>query len=494
MSSKLDVLLVYPPYNWRANPPLGLAYIASHLRQVGASVRILDMTPSELAVKDVKAVVQETCPALVGISFMTTQVGSARALARAAKDASTGCKVVVGGPHASALPREVLEEEPSIDFAVVGEGELTTAELLDAVKACASDFGDVAGLCWRSPAGIVHNSPRGHIEDVDRLGMPAWDLLPVDRYGASTVGGDARSRTFAILSSRGCPNHCIFCDSHSVFGRTFRGRSAENVFNEIMFLHKRYGARQVDFVDDTVTIDRRRLSDLCDMLIRQGVPVKWMANARVDTMSRELAFKMKRAGCVRLDFGVESGSAELRRKLNKNITDEQIRNAHSWAREAGIIVTSFFIVGTPWETWKTVEATARLINELDVDYPGLSVATPFPGTAMYRIAVAKGLLEVTDWERFETVPHLASDYRPVMRAFEMSSDDIMKAYYWLNSRLIRRKLATKYGRFFWLNPHMFRDKVFEIRRPRDLAHKLRMTARYIAGRFTPSGNGARRHS
>jgi len=321
--------------------------------------------------------------------------------------------------------------------------------------------------------------------------MPAWDMLPVERYGASSVGGDAAQRTFAVLSSRGCTNRCVFCDSHSVFGRRFRGRTAGHIFDEVMLLHRRYGAAQVDFVDDTITIDRKRLSELCDMLIAAGVPVKWMANARVDTVTRDIIFRMKRAGCVRLDFGVESGSAELRRKLKKNITDDQIANAHMWAHEAGIVTTSFFIVGSPWETWDTLRATARLIDEIGTDYPGICVATPFPGTELYRTAVEHGLLEVSDWERFETVPHLARNYRPVMRAFEMSSDEIMKGYYWLNSRVVTRKLAAKYGRFFWLNPLLLRDRVFCVRTPAEFAEKLRMAAHYAVARFTPGGNGAR---
>ncbi len=455
-----DVLLIYPPYPWQMkSPPLGLAYIASVLEADGRSVAICDMNPLRLGWDDLEEEIKRHKPRLVGVSFMTPQVRLAEQVARLAKEVDESIAVVVGGPHASALPAEMLEQR-AIDFVVVGEGEMAMKELVAALFH-KTDFRSIGSLAFRESGHVVINPRQPPIVNLDDLPFPAWHLLPLDKYSVRGYGGDISKPTFAILSSRGCPNQCIFCDSHTIFQRRFRGRSAQHIFAEMVYLWRKYGATQFDFVDDTITINKKRLAELCRLIIDSDMGARWMCNARVNTVDYQLLKLMKEAGCVRVDFGVESGDPKVLKAIKKKITLEQVRNAHRWAREVGISTSSFFMVGNLEEDWASVRKTVELAAELKSDFPSVGIATPYPGSELYQIARKNGWILVEEWSKYTPTAYQDKDYVPPMRTDKMSAADILKAYYFVNSRFLKQKYQARYGRWFWLNPLFYRHTVLD---------------------------------
>lgn len=465
---KAEVLLVYPPYRGQIkNPPLGLAYIASVLEREGYGVDIQDMNIMHSQITDFLKKVKQIQPQIVGISFMTPQVKIAGQIAEEVKAVAPSAWVVVGGPHVSAVPQEVLQQR-AIDFAVIGEGEMTMLDLARVLLRTGGDFDDIYGLAFRRDGKVVLTLPRAPIMDLDSLPFPAWHLLPVSKYSVRGYGGDLSKPTFAILSSRGCPYRCIFCDSHAVFGRKFRGRSAEHILSEIVYLHSKYGATQFDMVDDTITINKERLTRLCQMVIERELNIQWMCNARVNTVDYNLLRLMRDAGCVRIDFGVESGDPDVLKAIKKGITIDQARRAHQWTKELCIKTNTFFMVGNPGESWSSVKQTVQLAKELKSDFPSVGIATPYPGTELYQLVKKRGWILVEDWSKYTPSAYTEKKFQPLMRTDTMSGDDIVKAYYFVNSRFLMNKYKTRYGRYFWLNPMFYRHTILGGRNISDL--------------------------
>jgi len=475
-----DILLVYPPYTYpKKSPPLGLAYIASVLERVGYSVKIVDMSPIGINYSDLAKIFDRIRPQIVGISFMTSQFCEALKASKVAKCANPAIPVIVGGPHVSALPEEVLSND-SIDFVVIGEGEDTMVELVSELLNDTREFGEIAGIAYKEGKTnrIVKTPSRKFIKDLDSIPFPAWHLLPVEKYSITGIGTDTSALGLNILSSRGCPNHCIFCDSHTVFGRCFRGRSAKNIFDEIIYLRDKYKISQFDFADDTMTISRERLYEFCALLLGEGPCIRWMCNARVNTVDLEMLDLMKKAGCARVDFGVESCVESVLRVIKKGITLEQVRSAHKLANQLGLKTTSFFMVGNIGEDLDSVKKSIEMASEF-AENISVSVATPFPGTELYRIAKSNRWIRITDWSRYVTSPTYSPGYRPVMVTDKMGQDEILEAYFYAYSRMVKNKFRAKYGKRFFLNPHFFSDKIFSFGNLNELLHRIRMLWKLI---------------
>lgn len=451
------MLLIYPKYTYpRKSPPMGLAYLAAYIRREGFNPVIVDFNIDGCSEKELPRLLKEYAPLAAGISFMTNQYGESLRLAELIKRCSNLTRVVAGGPHVSALSCETLKECPAIDFIVTGEGEITFIELLKAISNGKEDFANISGLSFRCRGDIVQNQPRDLIKDINSLPFPAWDLIDTRKYSVFSI---KKGLTFALLSSRGCPNHCIFCDSHTIFGRRFRPRSAKNIFLEVLFLRKTYRMSQFDFVDDTITLDKRRVLDLCALLKGSGIPFTWMANARANTLDGEMLKAMKESGCVRIDIGVESGDPSVRRMAKKGITDEDVIRTHRLAKELGVQVGSFVMVGNLGETMDSVRMTAELLKDIGEDVM-VSIACPFPGTELYKIAKEKGYLRVTDWSRYVTSPTYLRGYRPIMVTDAMDQNKIVNAYYYLHSFFVKRKFQARYGKHFFINPFFIKEYLF----------------------------------
>jgi len=489
----VDVMLVYPPYSYpRKSPPVGLAYLAAALEERGYKVGIVDLSVAGIDLGKLKEELSIENPCIVGVSFMTNQYREAINISSIAKRVCPDAIVVAGGPHASSLPVELLEES-SFDTVAIGEGEATIIDLAETLFHGRGRLDGIKGLVYKSKGDIRINPPRDPIMDIDSIPFPSWHLLELDKYSILSTGGDSRERVYAILSSRGCPNRCVFCDSHSVFGRRFRGRSAENIFREVSYLHERFNARQFDFIDDTFTVDRERVFELCRLIKRNNLAIKWMCNARVNTVDLEMLEAMNEAGCVRIEFGVESGDSKVLEIMRKGITISQIKEAHRMAKRAGLSVGTFVMVGNFGESWDSIIETEKLLSSLDSDDICLSIATPFPGTEMYARAKREGLLLTEDWSRYVTSPTYLPGYWPVMRTDKMEANEILDAFFYLHSRFFGKKFKTRYGRLFFISPRFYQDMLFGSDGIKGLPHRLKMATR-VSFQFIRSKISMKRRS
>lgn len=471
--AKGNVLLIYPSYSYpRKSPPLGLAYIAASLEKAGYAAVIIDFNVEPMDDDKFTQLLKGREWLFVGMSFMTSQFPEAKRFSEIIKAALPKTMLVAGGPHASSIPERTLCEIPLIDAIAVGEGEETAVDVARSCEA-GNDLECVAGLYIRRNGVVIRSLDRPLISDLDSIPFPAWLLLPAKKYSVFSIAGKSGAPEFALLSSRGCPGQCTFCDSHAVFQRKFRMRSASNIVEEIMWLHEKFGMTVFDFVDDLITVSKPRVLELCKLLGEAGVSFSWMANARVNTVDREMLSAMKMAGCVRVDFGVESGDPAVRVAMRKNVTDEQIRRAHIISREIGLSTGSFTMVGNLGETRRSIEMTISLLRDIGDDVM-VSIACPYPGTELYRLGKEKGFINSEDWGHYVTSPTYIDNFRPVMRTDVMSEEEILNSYYHLNAVFAGKKFRRRYGKFFYINPRFYADWVFN---PRGFGRRIGMASR-----------------
>ncbi len=397
----MRVLLVNPksnlPIDTRTSPSLGLAYLAAVSERRGDETRIHDGDVEELPVAEA---VRQFGPALIGITANTTQVMSAWREAQAIKAVAPQTPIILGGPHPTILPHESLER-PEIDGVVRGEGEDTWRELSERVAAGAPWAG-VAGLSYRQDGQIKDNFDRPAL-DLDRLPRPAYHLFKMERYtNLQPLMDHVAGGSFPIMTSRGCPYRCSYCSQ--IMERRWRMRAPADVVDEWEWLVRQQGAAEIGVLDDSFNINRQRVLDICDLLIERKlhhVPWIMINGIRANLADEELLGRMRRAGCVRTAFGVESGNQQILDSIiHKHLTLDQIRAAFTAAKRVGMETIGFFIVGMPGETEQTMDDTIRFACELDPLVANFSIATPFPGTEMYDTVKAQGRVLADTWDDF----------------------------------------------------------------------------------------------
>jgi radical SAM superfamily enzyme YgiQ (UPF0313 family) len=385
----MRVLLVNPGY--RRNrveavlPPLGLAFLAAAVRGRGDEVRILDLNLDGVSGEALTRMLHQFQPHLVGITAMTLSYNRALALAVEVGKVRPGTGVVMGGVQATINPEQPLKDGP-VDWVVYGEGEATLVELLEHLSGGRA-LATIPGLAWRDGHRVAVNPARPPLGDLDSLPVPAYDLLEMHQY--SSPQSFVRPLA-AMFTSRGCPFHCTFCDAHLVHGRSYRYHSPARVVEEMAYLKARFGVRQVVFKDSEFTLNRRRTEGICDQLLELKLGLVWSCNSRAETVDLALLRKMKAAGCRLIQVGVESGSQSILDNLKKKLTVEQIKEAFRAARQAGIRTVANCMVGLPGETREDFAKTLALVKKIKADYLNVNFITPFPGTELYRQALAQG--------------------------------------------------------------------------------------------------------
>ncbi|RDE17941.1 MAG: hypothetical protein C4K49_00285 [Candidatus Thorarchaeota archaeon] len=374
-----EVALVYPYFNEELDrsifryPPLGLGYLASVLRQAGVSVHLFDCTFSRF--DDVVSAVRSQHPRIVGIYSMVTINHHAIALAKQLRE--TAELLVAGGPLPTLVPESFLD---IFDAVVLSEGEQT---FLDLVTRHLNNqpWKDTSGIAFDNNGhGISVNKSRPFANNLDAIPFPARDMFPNHaymRYWKKYHGYTATSQ----ITTRGCPYLCDFC-SNPVFGRSYRERSASNVAGEMLEI-RRLGYDRVFFTDDCFTQNPRRVEQICDLIADEGIDLEWMCLSRADRLGAALAKKMRRAGCVRVFFGIESGSERMLRIMNKRIVLKDAETAVAAAKAAGIETGGFFILGYPGETASSLLETLHFSSRLPLDYLSYSFPYPIFGTGLY---------------------------------------------------------------------------------------------------------------
>lgn len=421
------------------SPPLNVTYLAAVLREAGHRVSILDCPPLAVPPEELEGHLRCIRPDAIGITSLSQTFTSALQAADAAKAVHPETPVILGGPHVTFLDRQTLQENPVVDAVVRREGEETILELADRLEE-GEGFEGVRGVTYRDGEGIHRNPDRPFIEDLDGLPFPAYDLIPVDRYG--TLGG---RRIFLILSSRGCPYQCEFCSMRLLDGAKFRSRSPESTVEEIAHVQA-HGADAFSFCDETFTLRPGRVEEICRRIIAEGLDIPWDCQTRADRLSPELLRLMRRAGCELICIGAESGSQRILNAMKKGTTVQQNLDAVNMIQEAGIPASVSTMMGYPGETEEDVEKTVDFIWHAKPDIAYLNIATPFPGTGLYDRVEAQGWSLDQDWAKYDiTVPVYKSPDLDAGRLTEIRSDFYRR---WYSLGYVVRNLAknTFYNR------------------------------------------------
>ncbi len=418
----MKVCLVNPPYllpdNWkgmiRVSQQLGLAYVAAALEKAGHEVRIIDCVAEDwksthtqdgkkyagISFSELCERIRKTSPDAVGITTFTSQKWSALQAAKIAKDAGKNIVVFLGGPHISVRPDDCLSDK-SVDFVVVGEGEISTAEAIDSLQN-GKPLSRIKSIGFKENGRIIMNERRQLIENLDELPFPARHLLPMEKYfeaARSMQTARASSRKWAnIITSRGCPYNCIFCSIHLSMGRKWRARSPENVVKEIEELVSKYGVEEINFEDDNMSLDRQRMEKICDMIIGRKINIVWNCpnGLRADSLDEPLLRKMKATGCTGIFVAAESGVQKVVDKIvGKNLDLKKVENAVMICKKVGIDIGVFFVLGLPGETKEDMKKTiefGRKLRRMGASTCSFFVANPFYGTRLHQVARESGYL------------------------------------------------------------------------------------------------------
>lgn len=423
-------------------PSLALAQLAAWLRHNGFPVGLVDLHAENLQPMDAQSRVRDFAPDIVALTAKTLGWPAVIEIAQMVRIAAPKALIVCGGPQMSIYPRESLTWD-CFDMAVVGDGEETLLDICEHYES-GSSLENIAGTLYRRPDGeVIQNPARAVSKDIDRYPMPAWDLLPMDRYHCLTL-----LKPFAtMVTTRGCPWHCGYCSQ--VYSEKLRFRAPELVVDEMEHLEKAYGVREIVMFDETFTIGKKRMRTLAEEILRRNLKVRFNIRARVDTVDREILTLLKRAGLRSIHMGVEAGTDRVLKIMNKQITRDQTEKAFRTAREVGIETRGYFMVGYYDATPADVEEMIRFSSSLGLDWASYSVATALPATDLYRIAQERGYVDGDFWRRYTingggAIPQLETETFTAERLRQYRT----KAYlnFYMRPDLIRRKLSKAEGR------------------------------------------------
>jgi radical SAM superfamily enzyme YgiQ (UPF0313 family) len=450
----MKLVLVHPPEPMKSiatevvQHPINLAQLAAFVRdRLGTPVELWDFGVRSYSPDAFAAQLRDAAPDVVGFTAMTPLVKTAARMAAVVKATRPDALTVVGGPHCSAIPRRTLTEFPSFDLGVVGEGEVTLAEIGAAVQRGDRQPRGLAGTVYREAGEIVCAPPRPLLANLDDLPYPARDLLDFSAYqGSSSPGLSSKLRNITeLFTSRGCPVHCFFCASHVTHRTKVRFRSAKHVLGEVRECVERYGVDHFTIDDDTFTFGRERLLEICDGLREVGV--SWDCDSRVTNVDEELLQRMAASGCVKVAFGVESGSPRMLEMVRKRITVPQIETSFAAARRAKLLTAAFVMIGAhPSETPEEVEQTFRLMLRIKPDFVMVYLAVPYPGTDLHEAMCAEGLIESEDWDEYDIVRG-----EPVWHTQRFSATELVRL-----QRSMYRRIYLRPG-FIWRKLTMLRS-------------------------------------
>ena len=433
------IVFVTPPYDRIApgyefvksvtnqSPSLGLLHLAAEVREFDYRPSIIECDVFNLSVDDIVERIVEEAPEYVGITLFTVGVWGAAEIARRVKRALPDTRIIVGGPHISSMAEETMQRFREFDYAVVGEGEEPLVRLLQALDND-DDLTDVPALCYME-GDTLRRTPALPINKVlDRLPMPAWDLLAnfPDAYPAA-VYDFPRTPVATIAASRGCPFHCKFCDT-STFGARVRHYSPERVFEMIVHLQEKFGVRHILFVDDLFLASKERTRKLCELIIESGTRVTWSCTARVDTVKPDILKLMKKAGCWEISFGLESGSNRILKSMDKAADIQRSEQAVRWTAKAGIRTKGLFILGYPGETVETIETTKNFIRRLPITIMNLTKFTPYPGSPIYREMYGTNIRD-DHWQKMNGMNFLWAPEGMTVEDLDRHYQDVLLSFY-----------------------------------------------------------------
>lgn len=421
--------------------PQGLAYLAASVEQAGFHVNVLDCIAHKYTDKDLAYYLKNNHYDIVGISTLTPFASRSFEAARITKMIQPHSKVVLGGPHVTIFPERSLKECPSADFIVCGEGEHT---FVDLVKAFANgcDFGNVKGLAYRVNTIFKRTEQRPVIADLDSLPFPAYHLFPMELY-CPMLMKYRKLPTFAVVVTRGCPFHCIFC-CNVIHGNQVRLRNVNKVMEELLILKDQYNAKGIIFQDSSIAQNRKWLIELCDKIIESKINMEWACLARVDQVDYNLLKKMRKAGCWQISYGIESGNQKSLDFLRKGYKLKQIEYVTKITQKIGIQIRAAYMLGIPGEDKQDILNTINFAKKLNTMFASFSLTIPFPGTRLYDdvMAVRGESCGSTSWDNY----NFFNVNNPVFIPNGINKEELCKIIkyawrsYYLSPRLILRHL------------------------------------------------------
>ena len=433
------IIFINPPYERIApgyefvkhitnqSSSLGLLHLAAEVRESGYIPSIIESDIFDLTIEQVASQVIAEQPRYVGITLFTVGVWGAAAIARKIKAGSPDTVIIVGGPHISSMGEETIRRFTEFDYAVDGEGEKILMDLLGALEN-GTELGKVPGIIYRDHPFVRKTAGKPINRILDELPFPAWDLLPdFPNAYKPAIYDYPRGPVATIAASRGCPFHCKFCDT-STFGSNVRHYSPIKVFEMMKHLHDSYGIRHIMFVDDLFLASKIRVTALCEMLIESGLKMTWSCTARVDTVKPAVLEIMKKAGCWEISFGLETGSNDLLKKMEKVAEVEKSEQAVKWTHAAGIRSKGLFMLGFPGEDKQTIEQTKDFIQRIPMTIMNLTKFTPYPGSPIYRDLYGKNIVD-EHWEKMNGMNFVWSPEGISVEELDRQYQQILTAFY-----------------------------------------------------------------
>ncbi len=479
----MKILLVYPPItkferyssyigsSGGNQVPLGIFYLAAFIREQGYSVDVIDAEANNLEATDIVDRIAKEHYEIIGISTTTVAFHRSLELAESIKRAFPGITIIVGGPHVSSQPTHPLQFS-AFDFAIRNEGEESMAEFIRAFVQHnqLSDWEDadkINGLIYRKGGEIISNKERPYVEKIDSIPFPAYDLIDDLSIYTPPPSNYLKSPVINIITSRGCPNQCTFCDNNT-FGRNVRFRSAENVVDEVEFLVKKYGVKEIAFVDDTFTLIPDRIYEIFTLTKSRGLAFPWTCMARINTVDKELLRFMRDNGCWHISFGIESASSEILKMIKKNIVLDQVENVINTCRDLGILTKGFFIIGHPNETIETINETIKFATRIKFDDIVVTINTPMPGSDQFEHISEYGEIDTSNWSKYNY-------WNPVFVPFGLTRDIINKKHKEFYRRFyLRPRVLWRYFKSFFAKTGLTRLK------------SILLASRYLIFRGSPS--------
>lgn len=460
MSLKVDknplkVILIFPSYQEYDDgvsvsenknhlghiPPLSLATVAAILEACDVEVRIIDASAAHLTKHDVCKIIGSYNPDLVGFSVTTVDFGCVLEWCCCVKKV-TNAAILIGGLHLSLYPYETFTHE-CFDYGIIGDAEETLPALINALRV-GNDLRSVDGVIFRDGKNVIKTRQSAPLHDLDQSPFAARHLLPLEKYYSFI----SKAKPFtALLTSRGCPFRCVYCDSESI---PYRAMSAKRVVDEMEECVQRFGIKEIDIFDALFSVDQARVVAISNELLKRKICVRWSFRTRVDLVDDGMLSLLKKAGCVRIYYGIESGDQEMLKNIKKNITIEQIKKTIALTKKNRIQAFGYFMIGNIGETRQTIKKTQQLMCSLPLDYVQISATFATPNSQLYgSIKKASGIdywLQYTlNPERREAPPRISTDLTP---------EQIRRAIY---SSYLRFYLRPRYVLKFTLQVNSFHE-------------------------------------
>lgn len=447
--------VIKPPFGVQ---PLGIFYLDSYLKKHVASeieTRIYDAYTIGSNQQDIYSAIEEFRPDVVGVSSTTILIYDAQMICTIAKQVSQSIVTVLGGPHISSYPASV--DHKDVDFGVFAEGEITFTELIETI-AGTGGVGNIRGLIWKQESELVVNPPRKPIADLDSIPFPDPEQLISKIYNPLPTWG-RKGKFCAMVTSRGCPYYCSYCSVTETQGQKYRYNSARWVFEEVKVLHGKYGVTDISFRDGTFTTSKSRVYEFCDLLASENIRLNWTCNTRANELDEDLLRKLKEGGCKGIFLGIEHGNEELMWK-HKKLRKKDVTRTVNLASDIGLDVQGYFMLGMPDETVENILETLDYAKEMPLNTAAFTIATPYPGTKLYRECKQKGLLIHQQWNKYDARLGLTWKH-PTISDKEMV------------------RLMKKCYRGFYLRPRIIFERIKRLKSPQQLLGYIYLMKQFL---------------